>query len=65
MVASGKYDEIELYVKQDEIKILGLQETRIGTNTKITSKEFTWYSSGEVKWQEHFTAGVGFMIHKY
>ena len=53
---------MDSYMKQKQIKILGLQETRIGTNTKLTRKEFTWFFSGEIKWQDNFTAGVGFII---
>ena len=42
--------------------MLAIQETHVGTNSKETHKEHTWYFSGEVRSREGYTAGVGFVI---
>ena len=56
-------------MKENNIMIVALQETRIGTNSKEARGAYTWYMSGEVKPKEdkytndNFTwAGVGFII---
>ena len=44
---SGKTEEIERWMKAEEIHILCIQEARIQQNTRETRKEYTWYFSGE------------------
>ena len=52
-------------MKEKDILILALQETRIGTNSREARGEYTWYMSGEYKHKEEekYTAGVGFVIN--
>ena len=59
---SGKREEIEIWMKERQIAVLAIQETHVGTNSKETHKEHTWYFSGEVRSREGYTAGVGFVI---
>ena len=60
----GMREEIEKWMKENEIMVLALQETSIGTNQKEARKAYTWYMSGETKQKEieRYTAGVGFVI---
>ena len=59
----GKREEIETWMKENNIMILALQETRINTNSKEARGSCTWYWSGENKQKdETYTAGVGFVI---
>ena len=56
-------------MKYNNIMVVALQETRIGTNSKEARGAYTWYMSGEEKPKEaKYTnsnltwAGVGFII---
>ena len=58
-------EEIEKWMKDNDIMVLALQETSIGINQKEPRKAYTWYMSGETKQIEieRYTAGVGFVIN--
>ena len=59
----GKREEIEQYMKRNEIKIMALQETRVRNNTREARKEYTWFFSGERQHKTStYTPGVGFVI---
>ena len=63
VMEKGKRQQIENYMKKNNIKILALQETYIKQNTKEARKEYTWYFSGENQQNDSsWTAGVGFVI---
>ena len=57
----GAREEVEIWMKERGIQILGLQETRIANNTRESRKEYTWFLSGEGG-RETYTAGVGIVI---
>ena len=42
-------EEIETWMKENEILILAIQETILKTNQKEARKEYTWFISGEQK----------------
>ena len=51
-------------MKEDDIQIAGLLETRIGRNQKEARGEYTWFLSGGSKTiEEKYTARVGFVIN--
>ena len=60
----GMREEIEKWIKENEIMVLALQETRIEQNQKEARGAYTWYMSGETKQKEidKYIAGVGFVI---
>ena len=60
----GAREELEQWMKEEDIKILALQETRINTNSREARGSYTWYFSGEYKTKKdkEYTAGVGFVI---
>ena len=60
----GAREEIEEWMKENDIKILAIQETRINTNSKEARGAYTWYMSGEggKTKDQKYTAGVGFVI---
>ena len=59
----GKREEIEVWMKENDIMILALQETRINTISKEARGSYTWHLSGENKQKEEtYPAGVGFVI---
>ena len=61
---AGAREEIEQWMKEMDIMILALQETRIDTNSREARGAYTWYMSGEIKQKEgKYTAGVGFVIN--
>ena len=51
-------EEIENWMKKNEIDVLTIQETRIGSNTREIRKKYTWYFSGENQVQAGYEAGV-------
>ena len=59
---AGKREEIETWMKKNNVQIVALQETRIKTNSRESRKEFTWYFSGE-NGRDTYTPGVGFVIN--
>jgi exonuclease III len=64
----GAREEIVTWMKENDIMILALQETRINTNSKEARGSYTWYLSGEggKTKNQTYTAGVGFVIdNKY
>ena len=61
-LAAGKREMIEIWMKEKDVMLLGIQETRIKTNTKESRKEFTWFFSGESRTQDH-CHGVGLVVH--
>ena len=58
----GKREEIETWMKANQIDIAHLQETRLGENSREARKEFTWFFSGENRIQNEYTAGVGIIV---
>jgi len=59
----GMREEVETYMKKNDIKILALQETNTKQNAKEARKEYTWYFSGEnSQTNSTWTQGVGFVI---
>ena len=58
----GVRDEVEKWMEKRNIKILTLQETRVGQNTRETRKDYTWFFSGEGGRKE-YTAGVAIIVH--
>ena len=51
-------------MKENEIMVLAIQDTRIEQNQKEARGAYTWYMSGETKQKdiEKYTAGVGLVI---
>ena len=64
MITAGKREEIEKWMKENNIVIAVIQETRIKHNTREARKNYTWYFSGEQGRQQKdgYTAGVGIVI---
>ena len=60
----GMREEIEKWMKENEIMVLALQDTRIEQNQKEARGAYTWYMSGENKQKEieKYVAGVGLVI---
>ncbi len=58
----GAREEIETWMKHKDIKIAMIQETRIGTNSRESRKDYTWFLSGENQHQQGYTAGVGIVV---
>ena len=60
----GAREEVETWMKANDVKILAIQETRINTNSKEARGSYTWYLSGEggKTKDQTYTAGVGFVI---
>ena len=58
----GVREEVEDWMKQKKIGIMGLHETRIGINSREARKEYTWYFSGEKSRETNYTAGVAIVI---
>ena len=60
---NGAREEIETWMKKEDIKILAIQETRTDTNSREARGAYTWYLSGEYKTKQDqtYTAGVGFV----
>lgn len=62
MKMQGKREEIEKWMKDNEIRIAVIQETRIAQNAREARKEYTWYFSGENPIMAGYTAGVAIVI---
>ncbi len=60
----GMREEIEKWMKENEIMVLAIQDTRIKQNQKEARGAYTWYMSGENKQKEieKYIAGVGIVI---
>ena len=50
-------------MKEKEVWITGLQETRIGQDSRESRKEYTWYFSGEKHKDKKKVHGVGCVIN--
>ena len=59
----GKWDEIEMWMTENNVRIALLQETRQATNSKVQRKQYIWYFSGENPINPNYTSGVGIVIH--
>ena len=57
-------EETEKWMKENEIMVLAIPDTRIEQNQKEARGAYTWYMSGETKQKdiEKYTAGVGLVI---
>ena len=58
----GVREEVEKWMKEKDIDILTLTETRNNQNSKESRKQYTWFFSGEGG-REEYTAGVGIVIN--
>ena len=58
----GAREEVEQWMKQKDISIAMIQETRIGTNSRESRNEYTWFFSGEKQHQNNYIAGVGIVV---
>ena len=64
LIKTGAREEIEKWMKDNDIMIAAIQETNIGSNTMEARGSYIWYMSGETKSKEaKYTAGVGFVIN--
>ena len=61
MKCTGKREEIEKWMKDNDIAIALIQETSIDQNTREARKEYTWYFSGE-NGRKEYTAGGGIVM---
>ncbi len=63
MLRQGKREEVEAWMKKNDIAILFLQETHSAWDSREARGNYTWYFSGEKKLlEEQWTAGVGVVI---
>ena len=64
MKIPAKREEIEQWMSDRDVTVLGLHETHIAQNTRESRSDYTWFFSGEPKMieNEKFEAGVGFVI---
>ena len=58
----GKRDEVEEWMKTNDVVIALIQETRNELNTRESRKEYTWYFSGENPINKEYTAGLAIVI---
>ena len=60
----GKREEIEAWVKTQDIDILAIQETHISCDQQERRANYTWYMSGtkRLRNEGQCEAGVGFVI---
>ena len=61
MKRMGKREEVEVWMKDNYVQILALQETYIGQNAREARKGYTCFFSGE-NGRPEYTAGVGIVI---
>ena len=59
MKKTGFREEVDIWMKDEGINILMLQEAHIETSHRETRKDTTWYFSGE---EGHVNAGVAMVI---
>ncbi len=63
VMRQGKREEVEAWMKRNNIAILLLQETHTAMDSREARGNYTWYFSGEKKLiEEQWTAGVGVVI---
>ena len=63
MKRAGKREEVEQYMRRQQIKLLLLQETHINCNARESRKHFTWFFSGdETQATPNTHAGVAIVI---
>lgn len=58
----GVRGKVDKWMKTDDRKIIGFQETRVNQNSRETRKQDTWLFSGEAGCKEH-AAGKASIIH--
>ena len=61
LVKTGKREEIETWMKHNNVRIMALQETHVKHNTRESREMYTWFFSGE-KEGNGFIAGVAFVV---
>ena len=55
-------NEVENWMKRQNVMIVGLQETHSANNTRESRKQYTWFFSGEGG-REAWTAGVAIIVN--
>ena len=58
----GKREEIERWMTQNTVDIMGIQETHCAANSKEKRREYSWYLNGTEEGNREF-AGVGIIIN--
>ena len=63
LMRQGKREEVEEWMKKQNIAFLFLQETHSASNSREARGNYTWYFSGEKKLEgANWTAGVGIVV---